>query len=130
MPPSTEGTMRIRVVALATMFLLSVAVVLAQNANDLYQQGLARETAGDLKGAVQIFERIVRDFSPNRTLTARALVRLGEWSNLLGQDQARTYYERVIREFADQKEAATEARARLDALPKTASPARRPAREL
>jgi len=122
--------MRIRVVTLATMFLLSVAVVLAQNGNDLYQQGLARETAGDLKGAVQIFERIVRDFSSNRALAARALVRLGEWSSLLGQDQARTYYERVIREFADQKEAATEARARLDALPKTANPAANPARRL
>jgi hypothetical protein len=122
--------MRIRVVTLATLFLLSVGIVLAQNGNDLYQQGLARETAGDLKGAVQIFERIVRDFSSNRTLTARALVRLGEWSNLLGQDQARTYYERVIREFADQKESATEARARLDALPKKAGSAASPARRL
>src|SRR5262245_44975037 len=122
--------MRIRVVTLAALFLLSVAVVRAQNGNDLYQQGLARETAGDLKGAVQIFERIVRDFSSNRTLAARALVRLGEWSSLLGQDQARTYYERVIRDFADQKEAATEARARLDALPKAAAPAASPARRL
>jgi tetratricopeptide (TPR) repeat protein len=122
--------MRIRVVTLATLVVLSVAVVRAQNGNDLYQQGLARETAGDLKGAVQIFERIVRDFSSNRTLAARALVRLGEWSSLLGQDQARTYYERVIREFADQKEAATEARARLDALPKAAAPAASPARRL
>jgi tetratricopeptide (TPR) repeat protein len=122
--------MRIRVVTLATLVVLSVAVVRAQNGNDLYQQGLARETAGDLKGAVQIFERIVRDFSSNRTLAARALVRLGEWSSLLGQDQARTYYERVIREFADQKEAATEARTRLDALPKTASAAASPARRL
>jgi Tol biopolymer transport system component len=112
------------------MFLLSVAVVLAQSGDDLYQQGLARETAGDLNGAVQIFERIVRDFSSNRILAARALVRLGEWSSLMGQDQARAYYERVIREFADQREAATEARARLDALPKTASPAASPARRL
>jgi hypothetical protein len=122
--------MRIRVVTLAALFLLSVAVVLAQSGNDLYQQGLARESAGDLKGAVQIFERIVRDSSSSRTLAARALLRLGEWSSLLGQDQARTYYERVIREFADQKEAATEARARLEALPKTAAATASPARRL
>ena len=123
--------MRIRLVALVLLLPLTAAVTAAlQNGNDLYQQGLARETAGDIKGAIQIFERIVRDFSSNRTLAARALVRLGEWSSLLGQDQARTYYERVIREFADQKEAATEARARLEALPKTASPAASPARRL
>lgn len=81
--------MRSRIVAIGTLLLLSVAVTVAmQNGNDLYQQGLARETAGDIKGAIQIFERIVRDFSSNRPLTARALLQLGRWSELLGQDQA------------------------------------------
>jgi Tol biopolymer transport system component len=87
-----------------------------QNGNDLYQQGLGRETAGDMQGAIQIFERIVRDFSSNRALTARALLQLGRWSELLQQQQARAYYERVIREFAgqrDQRELVAEARTRL-----------------
>jgi hypothetical protein len=123
--------MRIRIVAIGTLLLLSAALTAAvQNGNDLYQQGLARETAGDIKGAVQIFERIVRDFSSNRTLTAKALVQLGRWSDLLGQDQARKHYERVIREFADQKEAAAEAKARLDVLAKVAAPGASPARRL
>jgi Tol biopolymer transport system component len=109
--------MRIRIVAIGMLLLLSAAVTAAmQNGNDLYQQGLARETAGDIQGAIQIFERIVRDFSSNRALTARALLQLGQSSGLLGQDQARRYYERVIREFADQTEAAAEARKRLAAL--------------
>src|SRR5688572_30977923 len=103
--------MRIRIVAIGMLLLLPAVVTAAvQNGNDLYQQGLARETAGDIKGAIQIFERIVRDFSSNRTLAARALVQLGRWSDLLGQEEARKYYERVTREFADQKDAAAEAR--------------------
>src|SRR5215510_6536246 len=106
--------MRIRFITIGLLLLfLAAAVTARQNGTDLYQQGLARETAGDIKGAVQIFERLVQDAATNRTLAARALVRLGEWSDLLGHDQGRKYYERVIREFADQKEAAAAARARL-----------------
>jgi Tol biopolymer transport system component len=106
-----------RLVTLGTLILLAAAVITAgQNGNDLYQQGLARETAGDIKGAIQVFERIVRDFSSNRALTARALLQLGRWSDLLGEDQARKHYERVIREYGDQTDAAAEARNRLAAL--------------
>jgi Tol biopolymer transport system component len=120
-----------RLVTLGTLILLAAAVITAgQSGNDLYQQGLARETAGEIKGAIQIFERIVRDFSSNRALTARALVQLGRWSDLLGEDQARKYYERVIREYADQKDVAAEARARLDALYRPAASAASPARRL
>src|SRR5262245_65909575 len=98
--------MRIRIVAIGILLMLSVAVLAAvQNGNDLYQQGLARETAGDIKGAIQIFERIVRDFSSNRVLTARALLQLGQSSDLIGREQSRKYYDRVIRDFADQTEA-------------------------
>ena len=72
------------------LILLSAAAIAAmQNGNDLYQQSLARETAGDIKGAIQIFERIVRDFSSNRTLTAKALLQLGRWSELLGRIRRR-----------------------------------------
>jgi Tol biopolymer transport system component len=123
--------MRIRIIAIGMLLLLSAALTAAmQSGNDLYQQGLARETAGDIKGAVQIFERIVRDFSSNRALTARALVQLGKWSDLLGQEQARKHYERVVREFSDQKEAAAEARTRLEVLVKVAAAGTNPARRL
>ena len=123
--------MRIRLIAIGMLLMMTAALTAAmQNGNDLYQQGLARETAGDIKGAIQIFERIVREFSSNRALTAKALVQLGKWSDVLGQDQARKYYERVTREFADQKDAAAEARARLDVLGKVAVSGANPARRL
>src|SRR5688572_24996495 len=120
--------MRTRIVAIGMLLMMTAALSAAvQSGNDLYQQGLARETAGDIKGAIQVFERIVRDFSSNRTLTARALLQLGRWSELLGQVQARKYYERVVREFAgakDQTDLVAQATARLaDLIPKP-TPAR------
>ena len=112
--------MRTRIVAIGMMLMMTAALSAAvQSGNDLYQQGLARETAGDIKGAIQVFERIIRDFSSNRTLTARALLQLGRWSELLGQDHAPKYYERLIREFANQPEQAelvAQASARLAVL--------------
>ena len=121
---------RIRLVTVAAVLVLSAVLTAQQNGKDLYQQGLARETAGDLKSAIQIFERIVRDYSADRPLAARALVQLGRWFDSLGENQARKYYERVIREFADQKDAAAEARAHLDALVKAVAPVASPARRL
>jgi Tol biopolymer transport system component len=120
--------MRTRIVAIGMLLLLTVSATTAmQNGNDLYQQGLARETAGDIKGAIQIFERLVRESSSNRPLTARALLQLGRWSDLLGEDQARKYYDRVVREFSDQKDAAAEARARLDLINKATANGANPA---
>jgi Tol biopolymer transport system component len=128
--PALRRTMRLRIISVGMLLLLSAAITVAmQNGNDLYQQGLARETAGDIKGAIQIFERIVRDFSSNRTLTAKALLQLGRWSDLLGEDQGRKYYERLIREFSDQPEYAevvSQAKARLAPSPTTAAAAARP----
>jgi tetratricopeptide (TPR) repeat protein len=109
--------MQMRIISIGMLLLLSGAVLPAmQNGNDLYQRGLARETEGDIKGAIQIFERSVRDFSSNRALTARTLLQLGRTSGLLGQDQARKYYDRVLREFDDQTETEADARMRLTAL--------------
>src|SRR5215510_3517109 len=115
--------MRIRFITIGLLLLfLAAAVTARQSGNDLYQQGLARETAGDIKGAIQIFERIVRDSSSNRSLTAKALLQLGRWSDMLEQDRGGKYYERLIREFSDQPEYAdvvAQAKARLTALAET-----------
>jgi Tol biopolymer transport system component len=123
--------MRIRIVAIGMLLLLSATLsAVVQSGNDLYQQGLARETAGDIKGAIQVFERIIRDFSSNRALTAKSLLQLGRWSELLGQDQARGYYERLVREFEnqpEQTELVAQAKTRLAALVRTPPPPSAPA---
>src|SRR5687767_1383129 len=104
---------------LATAFAILVVLTTAaaplhgQSGYDLFQKALATERAdGDLRGAIQLYERIVKEFGSDRSLASRALLRIAECYEKLGQAGARPIYERVLREYADQ-EAATTARARL-----------------
>lgn len=66
---------------------------------------------GDLKVAIEQYKKVIA--SGNRALAAQALVRMAESYQKLGDGEAKTTYERVLREFGDQREAAAVARARL-----------------
>lgn len=80
------------------------------------QAAIQRETVqGDLKGAIGMYERILARGAGEKALLAEALLRLGQCHEKLGTAGARKAYERLVREFGDQKSAA-EARARLTAL--------------
>ena len=74
------------------------------------------ETKGDLNGAMRLFEEVAA--SPDRNLAARSVLYLGQCYEKLGKDGARKAYERIVRDFADQREVAAEARTRLAALRK------------
>jgi Tol biopolymer transport system component len=90
----------------------------AQSGYDLFQKALATERAdGNLRGAIQLYERIVKEFARDRTLVARALVRMAECHEKLGNVEARRIYQTIVREFADQSDAVTAARARLTTEP-------------
>jgi Tol biopolymer transport system component len=106
-------------------FLAVVAIALAlsgahadaQSGYDLFQKALAAERAdGNLRDAIQLYERVVTQFPKDRPLVARALIRIADCHEKLGQREAGKVYERIIREFADQAESVTVARARLVAL--------------
>jgi Tol biopolymer transport system component len=97
---------------------------------------------GDLKAAIEMYRQIAS--GGDRAVAARALIRMGQCHEKLGDADARKAYERVLREFADQKEAVEQARALLSAsnrdrapesglaferkweLPPAVSPSRRP----
>src|SRR6266487_4472451 len=88
-----------------------------KKANVLWQAAMAKETVqGDLKGAVALYESAVKEAGSNRALAAKALLKVAECYQKLGEDKAQVAYERVAREFADQKEPAAEARTRLASL--------------
>ncbi len=96
---------------------LGAPVARAQSGYDLFQKALVKErTEGNVEEAIQLYQRIVREFSGNRALAAKALLEMGQCYEKLGKTEARKAYERVLREYADQSEAATEARTRLAAL--------------
>ena len=67
------------------------------------------------KSAIEQYKKIIGRAGANREVVAKALVRLGACYEKQGNGEARKSYERVVREFADQAEAAQEARAHLSA---------------
>lgn len=86
----------------------------AENGHKLFQKGLAKERAeGDPRAAIKIYEQVVRENASDHRLAAQALIRLAECSEKLGNAESRKIYERVLREYGDQKEAVTMARERL-----------------
>ena len=108
--------------ALASAAMVTIAE--DKKANELLQSGLTRETVqGDLKGAIALYQQAAKEAGANRSLSAKAQLRLGAAYQKLGDAQARSVFERVARDYADQPEAA-EARTRLNALgaPPAATP--------
>jgi Tol biopolymer transport system component len=91
----------------------------AQSGHDLFQQALVKERAeGNLQVAIDLYDRIVRGFSADHALAAKALVQMGQCYEKLGKAEAKKAYERVIRDYADQAEPLQVARTRLAALAK------------
>lgn len=109
-----HGAMRHTILLLATVAALTLAAADRIHENKL-QQGIdLLETKGDLPAAISTFEEVSK--SSDRSLAARALLYLGSCYQKLGEEKAQSAYERIVREFADQKEAAAEARTRLASL--------------
>lgn len=108
--------MRYRALAVVAAALVTAAGIAAQQKpQDVALQAAIRtETAaGDLKGAIAQYEQVVAKFGSDRAVVATALVRMAECYRMLGEAQARTIFERVVREFPEQTVAANLARGRL-----------------
>lgn len=117
--------MRYTLARLAIVAALAVPLWASQAATGaaLFEQALAKERIdGNLPAAIALYEQVVRESAADRALAARALVQIGLCYEKLGRDEARRAYERLIREFADQKDAVDQARTRLAALQPPAIP--------
>lgn len=102
------------VITLGLAIAASIDRLSAQSGYDLFQKALATERAdGNLQQAIQLYGRVVKEFAADRALAARALVRMAECYQKLGDAEAQKIYERLLRDYADQQEAVTIARARL-----------------
>jgi Tol biopolymer transport system component len=88
-----------------------------QTAEELYQAGLYQEEVqGDLESAIEIYRRILSEFSNNRTVGARAQLHIGLCYEKLGLREAQQAYRRVIDDFPDHTEEVGVARDRLASL--------------
>src|SRR5438552_5843814 len=92
------------VIALAALF--AVSGMLAQTSRTAEVQFKAaqhkEQVEGDLKGAIEQYKKLAEN--KDRAIAAKALIHMAECYQKLGDAQARTIFEQVVREFADQKE--------------------------
>ena len=83
-------------------------------ADTLRKAVVEEESQHDLGAAVQDYQRVVAQFDEERKSAATALFRLAEcYRKQAKLQEARTLYERVVREFADQGNVAERSRAVL-----------------
>ena len=114
------------VVTLMALLLVLTSAYRAQQASDASAQVALRaaikiETIdGNLKGAIEVYAKIVAQYPNSRRVAAEALARMAGCYEHLGAaqaDEARKVYERIVREFSDQTALVAQAQARLSALP-------------
>ena len=99
--------------------LFAATETMAQNAapDVLLERAMQREMVdGDLSGAIELYKTVVSARGVNRAVAAKGLYQMGLAYEKLGNAEARKAYERIGREFADQKEVAAEAGRRLAAM--------------
>src|SRR5688572_8548240 len=102
---------------------LSRALV-AQNARELYQRGLAQEHAnGNLNEAIKLYSQAAKTAGKDRALAAKALIRIANCEEKLGhQTEAADGYAEVVRAYPEQRAEASIAQGRLNQLRRTSSP--------
>jgi Tol biopolymer transport system component len=109
-----------RVVVIAIVVGLLGALALAQSqggADRLMQQARTKAVVeGKLDEAVKLYAEVATKFAGDRATVVRALIEMADCYEKLGQTKAREIYERIVREYGDQAEAAAEARTKLAAL--------------
>ncbi len=71
----------------------------------------AEEVEGDLKKAIEEYRQIARN--GDRVVAVRALIRLAECHQKLGDAESKSIYERIVRDYSEQKDAVALARGRL-----------------
>jgi hypothetical protein len=102
----------------ALILLALSGVASAQQAAELYEQGLVQEHAnGHLEDAIALYLKAARAAGPDRALAARALIRVGAAHEKLGhQTDAAAMYAEVLRAYPEQRVEVSVAQERLGVL--------------
>src|SRR4030042_1218555 len=74
------------------------------------------ETKGDLNGAINLFNDIIKKYPKEREYAAKSQLYIGLCYEKLGNTQARAAYERVVRDYTDQSDIVVQAKERLAVL--------------
>lgn len=74
------------------------------------------ETKGDLNGAINLFNEIIKKYPKEREYAAKSQLYIGICYEKLGVTEARKAYEKVVNDYTDQAEVVVQAKDRLGAL--------------
>jgi hypothetical protein len=120
-----EPVMRSKVIFGILLSMALCVALAAQNAQELYQRGLAQEHAnGNLNEAIKLYSQAAKTAGTNRALAAKALIRVASCEEKLGhQAEAAAAYAEVVRAYPEQRAEASIAQDRLNQL-RRPSPAR------
>ena len=100
---------------IATLLLLSAALATAQTGNELLQQAQKKlHQDSDFQAAIQIYDRILREFGSDRMLTATATIDRAKAKELSARVDARKEYEQILGAYADQPAVIEAVRKRMD----------------
>ena len=108
---------RLLVIIVAALVVTCLPIVYAQQTAAQAEKLLASAQHkaaidGDLKGAIEDYKKAIATAGNDRALVAQALFRMAECHQKLGDAEAQAIYERLLRDYSDQQEIATAARAR------------------
>lgn len=115
---TTRGGWCLAVAVLAGLLTASFAIAQKDDQAEVLMQAAHQKqlVEGQLEEAIQLYKRIVQEHAGNRAVAAKALLEMGRCYEKLGNTEARKAYERLLRDYGDQNDAAAQARARLAAL--------------
>jgi Tol biopolymer transport system component len=112
-----------RIIRILAGLLILLLIVVAQSAlsqqsaEDLYEAALLKKEAeGDLNGAIEIFQRIVKIFPQKRDIAAKAQLQIGLCYEKLGLEEAPKAFQKVIDNYPDQSAVVETAKAKLSKL--------------
>ena len=108
---------RLLVIIIAALVVTCLPIVQAQQTAAQAEKLLASAQHkaaidGDLKGAIEDYKKAIAAAGNDRALVARALFRMAECHQRLGDAEAQAIYERLVCDYPDQQEIAVAARAR------------------
>ena len=109
-------------ILLAGLFAASLATAQKNDQAEVLLQAAQHKALvdGNLEEAIQLYKNIIANHAGDRAVAAKALVQMGQCYEKLGKVEAHKAYQRVLRDYADQREQVTIARRLLAALTRPA----------
>ncbi len=105
-----------------TFFLLFNNLSSQQTAGELFEKALYLEEAkGELEKAIDLYKKILEQFTDNREVAARAQLHVGLCYEKLGLKEAPKAYQKVVNDFPEQTEVVNMAKEKLSVLLKAKS---------